>query len=210
MHQYPHIRLHVFAKAPVLNTVKTRLQPHFMPEFSLKLHCTLVDYCLEAWRESAVCPLQLWVAGDKKIVKQKLVQWQGVPMFSQVGESLGERLLHSAQSSLNDDVRAVLLVGTDCPFINSEYLQKACAALTTHDVVIGPADDGGYVLLGLKQAHTTLFDDIDWGTGQVYSQTLAAISQSKLSHYVLPTLADIDRPDDVQKLAPIKVFEDFT
>lgn len=210
MFQFPHIHLHVFAKAPVLGTVKTRLQPAYPQEFSLSLHCTLVDYCLTRWQAAQVCPLQLCLAGDSTFFYDKLPQWQSLAVVPQQGDDLGERLLHSVRSRFaNDKAEAVLLVGTDCPFIDKPYLHAACEAMAKYDVVIGGADDGGYVLLGLNQLAPTLFENIDWGSEYVYEQTITAIEQAGLSYFVLPVLSDIDRPDDLQKLTCIEALSHY-
>lgn len=208
MFQYPHIHLNVFAKSPVLNTVKTRLQVTYPPEFSLALHCALVNHCLHQWQQASICPLNLWLAGDVGSFHQRLPNWASLPIHSQHGEDLGGRLLSAATNSLEDaGTQAVLLVGTDCPFIDAAYLQAACAALHNHDVVIGPADDGGYVLLGVKHAEPRLFSDIDWGSERVYEQTLAAIKLLNLSYSILPVLSDVDRPEDIEKLKPLGAFD---
>ena len=79
------------------------------------------------------------------------------------------------------------------------YVAQAEAALDTTDVVVGPAEDGGYVLIGLKRAEPALFRDIDWGTDQVLEQTLRAASQAQCSIAMLATLWDVDRPEDWQR-----------
>ena len=210
MLQYPNITLQVFAKTPVLNTVKTRLQPDFSPEFSKKLHCALVDYCLHTWQNTKLFALELWLAGDETVFTQNLPQWQNLAIKQQQGQDLGERLLYASQSCLSHKkTDGVILVGTDCPFIDAHYLKSACAALADYDVVIGGADDGGYVLLAFKQSYKELFVNIDWGSEQVYAQTLYAINKKKLSCFELPVLSDIDRPGDIQKLKSIPAFSEF-
>ena len=207
MYQFPNIILNVFAKAPVLGTVKTRMQPIHPQAFSLALHCTLVDYCLTTWQASAICPVELWLAGDQSLFEEKLPQWHKLPINAQQGQDLGARLLHSLTSSFEkDNTQGVLLVGTDCPFIDSSYLTTACEAMLEHDVVIGAAEDGGYVLLGVKQAIPELFDNIDWGSDQVFAQTLSVIQSKGLSYFELPALNDIDRPEDLKSLKGIEAF----
>ncbi len=94
----------------------------------------------------------------------------------------------------------VILVGGDCPFIDEDYIESAILALKKHDVVIGPANDGGYVLLGLSQDTPQLFENIDWGTESVFEATLNIVEREKLSYKVLPALSDIDRPEDLKQL----------
>jgi len=207
MHQFPNIHLNVFAKAPALGTVKTRLQPTHPPAFSLQLHCALVDYCLTTWQASNVCPLQLWLAGDQTLFSDLLPQWQGLALKAQQGRDLGERLFYSAKASFeNNKTQGVLLVGTDCPFIDAAYLNAACAMMSKYDVVIGPAQDGGYVLLGMSQPTPELFNNIDWGSDRVFAQSLSAIKSMGLTYFELPVLNDIDRPEDLKYLQTIEEF----
>ena len=83
--------------------------------------------------------------------------------------------------------------------MSAAYVAQAEAALDTADVVVGPAEDGGYVLIGLKRAEPALFRGIDWGTDQVLEQTLGAASQAHCSIAMLATLWDVDRPEDWQR-----------
>lgn len=96
----------------------------------------------------------------------------------------------------------VVLVGSDCPALDASYIEQAINALDENndqlaDVVIGPADDGGYVLIAMNKAYLSLFDNIEWGSGRVFAQTLAAAKQLGLRLTVLKSLADIDRPADL-------------
>ena len=199
---FPAIRLLIFTKAPELGRVKTRMQPALHPEFSLQLHQQLIDCCLQQWHQPLICPPELWVAGHIAAFESSLPQWQSLPRLCQRGRDLGERMANAVQYRLNH-CDAVILVGTDCPFIDGNYLQAACTALASHQAVIGPASDGGYVLLGLKLYHRALFTDIDWGSPQVLTQTQQALDTIGWSYQVLPTLADIDRPEDLALLQSV-------
>jgi rSAM/selenodomain-associated transferase 1 len=92
--------------------------------------------------------------------------------------------------------RAVL-IGSDCPGYHSGYLKAALGALTDHDAVLGPAADGGYVLIGLSRYAPQLFAKMPWGTGKVLAQTRAALERLGWSWAELPTLTDLDRPEDL-------------
>jgi glycosyltransferase A (GT-A) superfamily protein (DUF2064 family) len=93
----------------------------------------------------------------------------------------------------------VVLIGTDCPVLSGDYVAAALEALTKHDAVLGPAEDGGYVLLGLKRVGATLFSDIPWSTAQVASLTRTRMSALGWHWRELPTLWDLDRPRDLQR-----------
>jgi rSAM/selenodomain-associated transferase 1 len=207
---YPQYRLLVFAKSPVLGAAKTRLQPLLPKEFSLALHCQLVKTVLTQWSESAICPIDCWLAGDENTFREKIMNddlptVQALPLYQQKGCDLGERLAHAIKASFTDSSHSkttagVFVVGTDCPSLSAQYLQTACSMLEQYDAVIGPADDGGYVLLGLKAANAKLFKDIEWGKSCVYVQTLARLREAKLRHFELTSLSDIDHPQDLVKL----------
>ncbi|MGH1486196.1 MAG: TIGR04282 family arsenosugar biosynthesis glycosyltransferase [Cellvibrionaceae bacterium] len=208
MYNFPDTRLLVFSKSPEKTRVKTRMQPVYSQDFSVSLHKQLVNHCLSLWAASAVCPIDLWLAGSELIFKEALPSLSTLPVYQQQGNDLGERMCSAAKMTLKES-EAVLLVGTDCPFIDEDYLISACESLQQYDLVISPATDGGYVLLGFKQLSTTLFNNINWGSSEVFQQTLVAINKAGLSYKQLPTLSDIDRPEDIELLTAINGFEDL-
>lgn len=113
---------------------------------------------------------------------------KGVVVVDQGEGDLGERLARAAQDL------PVLLIGADCPDMTPAHLHAAADALATARAVIGPAEDGGYWLLGLA-APANAFEDIDWGTSQVFAQTVARLD----APVILATLADLDRPEDLAR-----------
>jgi rSAM/selenodomain-associated transferase 1 len=206
MFKYPDYKLLTFTKSPVLGQVKTRMQPRLSQKFSLDLHSLLTDYCLTQFDASKICPVNLWLSGDKEEFFSRLAKWQKLIIHQQIGQDLGERMHHASKQAL-DDTTGVLIVGTDCPFIDAEYLSNACQALAQYDTVIGPAMDGGYVLFGIKNPNKKLFENVQWGGESVFAQTLLNIESLKLSCYRLPVLADIDRPEDLISLRGIRFFQ---
>lgn len=109
----------------------------------------------------------------------------------------GLRLERAFHESFRGDCRQVIVVGTDCPQLSLRILHQAFEHLRDHDLVIGPATDGGDYLIGLARHAEFLFADSAWGTETVLMQTLTAALQAKLSMAVLPTLADVNRPEDL-------------
>ncbi len=187
-----------FVKSPETDQVKTRLQPHLTKEQATQVHIKLACHVAQKAACFRAAELALWSSAEGAFV-DGLSQKHGVAHYRQLGSGLGERLLHTVQSTLvNAD--AVILIGSDCPFIDEGYLDKAIAQLSQNDVVIGPASDGGYVLLGLKKSHVSLFQGIAWGTDAVCEQTIEKIKCLGLSYAALSTLADIDRPEDLDLL----------
>ncbi len=204
-YHYPQYRLLVFSKAPQLGKVKTRMQPVLTCEESMKLHIQLSRYCIQQWQDARLCPIDIWVAGDLLTYQQQVVDDERLNFYAQAGRDLGERLQYAAHTTLRrSSVAGILLVGTDCPFIDTNYLQKALLAMKqNNDGVIAPATDGGYVLLGMKAYHSALFDNIQWGGEKVYTQTLTNIHGLSLTYSELESLPDIDRPEDLPLLEPL-------
>lgn len=192
-------RLLIFAKAPKLGEVKTRLQPAFTIEQSLRLHRQLVEFTIKTAIKLEQVSIELWV-GDDHPWWEELVLNYGITVHQQQGSGLGERMAYALNMALSSADKAII-IGCDCPFITDRYLLSAFDQLEGENVVLGPADDGGYVLLGLNTFQPLLFEGIVWGTDQVLNQTLLEASENGLEVVQLPVLRDIDRPADVEYLA---------
>jgi rSAM/selenodomain-associated transferase 1 len=106
-------------------------------------------------------------------------------------------MLIAFQQAFNSGARAVVIIGTDCPGLTSQHLQQAFELLTSHDIVVGPAADGGYYLLGMTTLHEELFQNKAWSTASVLSSTLADAARLGLRVAHLPTLHDVDTADDL-------------
>ena len=119
---------------------------------------------------------------------------------------LGARMDAAIAHSLSlDGVENVVLIGTDCPALSEEYLLEALSVLESGvDVVFGPAEDGGYVLVGMRRAVPAVFEAIPWGTDQVMQCTLEALELSDLSFKLLDKLWDVDRPEDLARLRQLE------
>lgn len=192
-------RILVFAKAPVAGQVKTRLQPQLTPMQSAVIHRALVTHCLGTVTRCNAATVELW-CGSKHQWWDQLATEYPIDIYFQRGADLGERMSIAADEAL---LRAncIIIVGTDCPFITVEYLQDAVAALKNgSDVVLGPAEDGGYVLIGLNKKLPVLFDNICWGSDQVFKQTLDRLQCNNIAWTQLHMLTDIDRPQDVDRV----------
>ena len=125
--------------------------------------------------------------------------WLGVHYcyHSQRGKDLGEKMQNAFADGFAQGITAIAIIGTDCPEIGEKQILAAFEALKTHDMVLGPALDGGYYLIALKQVFPELFDDIPWGTGEVLAKTQTIAAKLALKTAYLPKLADIDRPEDL-------------
>lgn len=202
--KYPNGRILVFARTPVLGEVKTRLQPELGEQGCLELHQALVVNAVSTAYESKLAPVEVWHTGKgSHPFWFQLQQKYEIEFSEQSGEDLGQRMLQAASSHLSaadsNELDWMIIVGSDCPEIDDEYLAGAAARLEAgEDIVIGPAEDGGYVLVGLRRAFGFLFADIDWGTERVLSQTLKAADDKNCQVRQLKILRDLDDFSDYQ------------
>lgn len=193
-----------FTRAPREGHVKTRLIPHLGATGACELHCELTLWTCRQLLASKLGPVELAVDVDAGHPLFDRCLAEGVMRISvQRGADLGARMHDALQQGLSR-FEAVILVGSDCPGIDLAYLKQAAAALRDVAVVLGPATDGGYVLIGARRVSESLFSGIPWGGDQVYAKTLEALEKAGLDWAALPTLADIDRPSDISVWEALK------
>lgn len=197
------ISLHMLARAPVPGRVKTRLIPALGQEGACDLQRLLLERALQLPMEG-FSERFLWLDDAPDASLQALAEELGWTLVEQPAGDLGERMRRIATLGLADS-DAVILIGNDCPALDAGYLSNACAALQGQPVVIGPAEDGGYVLLGLRRITALLFSDIPWGTEQVLRMTRERLQQLDWGHHLLPELWDVDRPEDLPRLAELGI-----
>lgn len=197
-YKYPHATVLQFAKAPQSGRVKTRMAAALDRHQCLQLHLRLTAHMANCLSRAGLCPWELWVSSQPQHpFFSRLSASLSVPVHQQGEGNLGEKMRAAAEAVLARS-QAVILIGSDCPFIDADYLQQALSALGEGaDAVVGPASDGGYVLLGLRQVHRRLFDDIPWSTDRVWPLTRRRLRQLGWRFCELATLADIDRPEDL-------------
>jgi len=187
-----------FARAPLTGRVKTRMLPALTARQACDLHCELVLWTSATLAGSGLGDVELAVVGDSAHPLFTQCRELGIGTLSQqCGADLGERMYRAIRDALQRYSK-VILVGSDCPAIDGAYLQQALHALDRAPLVLGPAQDGGYVLIGARQEiQRELFTGITWGSGQVYADTVEAIRKLDMSWVELPVLADVDRPEDL-------------
>ena len=189
-------RILIFAKAPVPGQVKTRLIPALGAEGAARLAAEMLQRTALAALDSEVGSVELCMdppSGHPHWIRQMPLDVIPTPQ----GEGdLGERLARAAQRVLAAGER-VILIGTDCPDLDRHRLTAAATALESHDIVIHPAHDGGYALLGLGRFDDSLFAGVAWSTDTVAAQTIARIEALGWSLHVGETLHDIDVPADL-------------
>lgn len=197
--RFPGSRLLILAKAPRSGQVKTRLIPPLTPAEAADLQRHLLLETLERLARSRLAPVELWCSPDTDLDPFPMLAAEfGVRLHRQEDGDLGERMLRAAEQGLAAS-DSVVLVGADCPGLDADYAARALGALGHRDAVIGPAEDGGYVLLGLKRAEPALFAGIPWGTDRVLAVTRQRMATLGWCWTELETLWDLDRPADLQR-----------
>ena len=185
----------VMAKSPVAGRVKTRMCPPLDPRQAASLAAALLGDSADA---ACATGASVWCAVDGAAAPVAAVVDPGIRLVRQRGADLAERLSAAQTSAFEAGARRVLLLGADCPTADTRYLVSALRALDDADVVIGPAHDGGYVLLAASQPTPELFAGVAMGTPRVLRQTLAAAAVSRRRVLLLPPRHDIDVPVDLQ------------
>ena len=202
----PHAALVIFAKAPIPGEVKTRLCPPLTPDEAATLHGSFVLDMLERTK-LAVTKLQLpfhrylACAPSSELVFFKIMEErQGVRLLDQVEENLGQRMHRTFVDLFAKGYKQVIIVGTDVPTLPLSIYQEALSMLGRSDVVLGPALDSGYYLIGLKQPAEQLFTGVPWSTDQVLAVTQQQAKALGLSVELTTAWRDVDTSEDLQAL----------
>ncbi len=212
-YRYPKALIIQFAKAPIVGEVKTRMRPHLNPEQCTELHRRLASHTFHTLTSSQLAPVELWVAGDdREAFFERLCGGGGsgdllpAAILAQQGSDLGSRMFAAFEHALPRS-HPVILVGSDCPFFSKDYLVSTIELLLEgRDAVLGPAEDGGYVMIGLNRVSPLLFRDVDWGSARVLTQTRKRLRQLAWSWREMPPLADIDEPADLTKIEELGIL----
>jgi uncharacterized protein len=196
----------VMAKASIPGRIKTRLSPPLTPEQAAGLNTAFLrDAADNLLAAAALAEIRPWMAyapaGSREFFARNLPD--GIDLLETAAADFGECLFHAVHSLLGADHGAVCLLNSDSPTLPTGYLVAAAVALAAPGdrVVIGPATDGGYYLIGLKQPHRGLFQEIDWSTERVFGQTLARAGELGLPVVLLPSWYDVDDAAALRVLA---------
>ena len=191
----------IFAKAPVPGTVKTRLIPALGAEGACQLYQQLLVHTLNQTRDWSG-PRYLYCAPDMSHpLFVRLATEHQLELRQQNGQELGTRM----QQALAEHPRGGLLIGTDCPLINTEALLDADQALKIHDTAIIPSEDGGYVMIGQRQPDPAAFVAMTWSHARVMEDTRSRLATAGKTLWTGPILWDLDEPEDLPRLTSIKL-----
>lgn len=190
----------VFAKPPIPGMAKTRLIPALGEEGAAAFYKNLLHHTLENVCYNKQWDVQLWLAADlMPEFFSDIKERYKVTLYYQRGKDLGERMYHALSDSLIH-YQKVALIGTDCPAIDSQLITETFMLLDDADLVISPAEDGGYVQIAARRVEKFIFNNIEWGSERVLQQTQKALMTSGLSVAYTGVYWDIDMPQDLIRL----------
>ena len=195
----PITKLLIFAKYPEPGQVMTRLCPPLTPDQAASVQRACVRLlCERAFRSWPVRPVLVISPDD---AERGFREFTGpyVPMMPQGNGHLGDRLTRAARTALEDGTPEVLIIRTDSPTVSDEMIEAAQAALKKSDVVIGPRDDGGFYLIGLKRFGEGMFNGIEWGSDRVTTQSVDRLKSCGMSVGMLDPWYDIGRLADLER-----------
>jgi rSAM/selenodomain-associated transferase 1 len=190
----------LFTKYPESGRVKTRLISAVGKKNATEIHKNLTEHCLTRLSHAAM-PLTVFYTGG---TNKRMTDWlPGVSLVKQEGADLGQRMVAAFSHTRALGRGHILLAGSDCPDLSTKLIRQGLKILDNHDLVLGPSFDGGYYLIGISAGYAPadlipLMADISWGTGEVLQMTLTRIQSAGSSCGLLPTLHDIDRPEDLE------------
>jgi len=199
----------IMSKIPLPGHTKTRLMPELTSQECVEFHRACLNDIVHTVSDLDL-PLFLYYAPIPNEYENGFDfrdnNWWGldnnlyacIEMYPQIGKDLGERMYNAAQE-ITAEQRSVLFLGSDLPDLPGCILEEAAELLVSNDVVLGPAEDGGYYLLGIKKAHSFLFDNISWGSSEVLAETLNRIQKNGLSTSLLARKRDIDTWKDIKE-----------
>lgn len=191
----------IMAKAPRKGEVKTRLCPPFTTTEAAELYrCFLLDKIEQVRSLKAASPAISYTPVEGKAYFEELAP--GFVLIPQQGPDLGSRLANGFDQLFAQGYTGALAIDSDTPTLPTDFLEQALdlLAIPSTDLVLGPSDDGGYYLIGLRQLHRELFEGMAWSTHHVMPETIKRAEAKGLKVETLPVWFDVDTPDDVERL----------
>ena len=189
----------IFSRYPEAGKTKTRMIPALGAVGSAELQRQLTEHTLQtakSFQASHAINIQVHFTGGNL---ELMSEWLGdnIEYIPQVAGDLGDKMHSAFANAFNEGNKKAVTIGIDCPDIDQSILETAFNSLDQADLAIGSATDGGYYLIGLKRSTPQLFENIDWGTDKVLEQTKIVVDHLSLNTKYLPSLSDIDRPEDL-------------
>jgi rSAM/selenodomain-associated transferase 1 len=207
----------VFTRFPVEGKVKTRLAKDMGDKFAVSFYRVCAEHTFTELLKVKETGSELFLFCSEESEIEQVMNWAGnnFKYYSQQGSDLGIKMYNAFDTVFKKEYKKVIIIGTDAPDVSMNIIQSAISVLDNYSVVIGPANDGGYFLLGFKSKLIDLFSGIEWSTDSVFDNTIEKLNNSKTNYFILEELTDIDTLEDLQywlkyhkgdAAHPIKVF----
>lgn len=190
----------IMAKPPILGKVKTRLAQGIGDENALEVYKNLLRHTIEIARNSTLKPA-VFATEESGYFNES-----GFEQYLQPEGDLGNKMDLACRQMLNS-AEKVVIIGTDCPDISHQHIDRANKLLDSNDVVFGPCEDGGYYLLGLKKSHKELFENLPWSTESLLELTLDRCQEAGIKTALLEELSDVDTIHDLKKSSLWQMFQ---
>jgi len=202
------VAIAVLAKAPVAGFAKTRLIPVLGAARAARLQARLIERAVDTACAAGIGPVTVWAAPEETHTAfQTLRARRNVVLARQPNGDLGARMLAALRAAGGPG----LVIGTDCPVLMPAHLRAAAEVLRGgQDAVVLPAEDGGYVLIGMRSPVAALFAGITWSSAEVMTETRRRLRHHRLSWQEPATLWDVDRPEDLPRLRGFGVLDEFS
>lgn len=184
----------IFVRNPVLGSVKTRIAAKLGAEAALKVYHKLLDHTHRIVLPLAATKFVFYADG---INHADIWENDSFGKQNQPAGDLGFKMQHAFETLFAMGYQRLLIIGSDCYDLTTAQVSEAFEKLKKNDVVIGPAVDGGYYLLGMKKMYSSLFQNIQWSSETVLNQTIKACEIENAVYSKLPTLSDVDEAEDI-------------
>jgi uncharacterized protein len=184
----------LFVRNPVLGQVKTRLAASIGRNNALEIYKRLLEHT-RLITANLACDKYVFYADG--IMQQDIWDNEIYQKRIQEGADLGERMAQAFQSLFSSGYKEVLIIGSDCYELSQEHLEKAFETLHEVDIVLGPATDGGYYMLGLKEPAPAIFTNMTWSSSGVFSETINRLKKLNRRYRLMPVRNDVDEEKDL-------------
>lgn len=180
----------IFVRNPELGKVKTRLAAQIGNELALKIYMKLLQHTKLVASE---------VKADKFVFSSETLSedWPGYTVKYQSGVTLGDKMKHAFEYLFTRGYSKVVIIGSDCPGLTASHINEAFLSMENYDISLGPAQDGGYYLLGMKKMHLEIFDGKSWSSAKLFKETINTLDDLNLTYNILETLIDVDEEQDI-------------
>ncbi len=190
----------VFTRFPVEGKVKTRLAKNMGNKFAVSFYRVCAEHTFKELLKVKETGSEIFLFCSEGNEIEQVMKWAGNDFnyYSQQGNDLGLKMQNAFETVFKKGYKKAIIIGTDAPDVSMNIVQSAISVLNNYSVVIGPANDGGYFLLGFKSKLIDLFSGIEWSTDSVFNSTIEKLNNSKTHYFVVDELTDIDTLEDLQ------------